>query len=76
MSPDWKNHIESDPNILHGKPCFRNSRIPVSLILGYLATGATADTIVLQFPDLSPGDVSAALEYARDLADFDAVALS
>jgi len=74
MQSTWRNRIESDPGILRGKPCFRGTRIPVSLVLGYLATGLDANAIIEQFPDLTPADVAASLEYARDLADYEAVA--
>lgn len=57
--------------MLRGKPCFANTRIPVALVLGYLAAGRRADGVLEQFPDLAEADLSAALEYARDLADFE-----
>jgi hypothetical protein len=37
MAVDWKDYIVSDPEILRGKPCVKGTRIPVSLVLGYLA---------------------------------------
>jgi uncharacterized protein (DUF433 family) len=76
MEPPWKNRIESDPHILRGKPCIKGTRIPVALILGYLAASKSTDQILSEFPDLTAEDVASALEYARDLADFEAVAIS
>ena len=73
MNERWHDQIESDPLILRGKPCFRGTRIPVGLILGYMACGKTAEEITREFPDLTAGHLTAALEYARDLADFEAV---
>jgi uncharacterized protein (DUF433 family) len=73
MSERWQDRIESDPSILRGKPCFRDTRIPVGLILGYMAAGKTPADILGEFPDLTARDLSAALDYARDLADFEAV---
>lgn len=72
MARAWATRILSDPLILRGKPCFRGTRIPVALILGYLATGADAGAISEQFPDVTADDLAAALDYARDLADFEA----
>ena len=67
----WQDRISSDPEILRGKPCIKGTRIPVALVLGYLAAGKTNLEIVAEFPDLSKADISAALDYARDLADFE-----
>ena len=70
----WTESIESNPQILRGKPCIKGTRIPVALILGYLAADRTPEQIVTQFPDLTSADVSACLDFARDLADFEAIA--
>ncbi len=60
MTSDWHHRIESDPLVLRGKPCFRETRIPVGLILGYLAAGKMTKEILAQFPDLEPADIGAA----------------
>ena len=70
---NWREHILSDPQILRGKPCIKGSRIPVVLILGYLAAGRDAAAIQPEFSGLTPADVAASLDYARDLAEFEAV---
>ena len=70
----WPERIESDPQVLRGKPCIKGTRIPVALILGYLAAQRTAGQIIQQYPDLTVADISACLEFARDLADFESVA--
>jgi uncharacterized protein (DUF433 family) len=57
--------------VLKGKPRVRGTRIPVSLILGYLASGASPEEIIEEFPDLTPEDISACLVYARDLSEFE-----
>ena len=74
MNGNWHDRIESDPLILRGKPCIKGTRIPVALILGYVAAGRRVEQIVSEFPDLTADDVAACLHYARDLADFEAVA--
>ncbi len=43
----------SDPEILRGKPRLKGTRIPVSLVLGYLAAGRTFEEIMAEFPDLT-----------------------
>ena len=37
----WRQHIVSTPEVLSGKPRIDGTRIPVALILGYLAAGKT-----------------------------------
>jgi len=32
---NWREYIESTPDVLRGKPGIKGTRIPVSLILGY-----------------------------------------
>ncbi|MCS3648842.1 uncharacterized protein (DUF433 family) [Salinibacter ruber] len=64
MNIEWQDHIESSPEVLKGKPRVKGTRIPVSLILGYLASGASPDEIIEEFPDLTPEDISACLLYA------------
>ncbi len=67
----WNELIVSDPQILRGKPRLKGTRIPVSLVLGYLAAGSTAEQIIAEFPDLTPEQIAACLDYARDLAEFE-----
>jgi uncharacterized protein (DUF433 family) len=71
MKITWKNHIESSPNVLRGKPRIKGTRIPVSLILGYLAAGYNPEQIIAEFPDLNREQIAACLDYARDLAEFE-----
>ena len=70
MPVDWKDHIVSHPEILRGKPHIKGTRIPASLILGYLAAGHTAEEIIAEFPDLTHDQIAACLDYARNLAEF------
>jgi uncharacterized protein (DUF433 family) len=73
MPVEWKSHIVSEPEILRGKPRLKGTRIPVGLVLGYLAAGKTAEDIIAEFPDLTREQIAACLDYARDLAEFEAV---
>ena len=63
----------SDPEILRGKPRIKGTRVPVGLVLGYLAAGKSAAEIVGEFPDLTSEQIAACLDYARELAEFEAV---
>jgi len=73
MPVEWKQHIVSDPEILRGKPRIKGTRIPVGLVLGYLAAGKTSADILAEFPDLTTEQIDACLDYARELAEFEAV---
>ncbi len=72
MPVNWRDHIVSTPDVLHGKPRVKGTRIPVSLILGYLASGMAAEEIIEEFSDLTKEHIAACLDYARDLSDFEA----
>ncbi|MDZ7580352.1 MAG: DUF433 domain-containing protein [Deltaproteobacteria bacterium] len=74
MKAKWKDHIVSTPEVLRGKPRIKGTRIPVSLILGYLAAGDTVEKIMEEFSDLNRQQITACLDYARDLADFEVAA--
>ena len=63
----------SDPEVLRGKPRLKGTRIPVGVVLGYLAAGQSVHEIVAEFPDLTPDQIAACLDYARELAQFEAV---
>ena len=70
----WRDRIVSTPDVLRGKPRLQGTRIPVSLILGYLAGGTSVEDIQKEFPDLEREDVRACLSYARDLSEFEVAA--
>jgi uncharacterized protein (DUF433 family) len=46
---------------------------PASLILGYLAAGSTVEKIIQEFPDLTREQISACLDFARDLSEFETI---
>jgi uncharacterized protein (DUF433 family) len=71
MPINWRDHIVSTADVLRGKPRIKGTRIPVSLILGYLAAGHTAEEIMAEFPDLGKEQIAACLDYARELAEFE-----
>ena len=58
------DRITFDPKIMGGRACIRGMRIPVSVIVGQIAHGATVDEILADYPDLEPEDVRQAISYA------------
>jgi uncharacterized protein (DUF433 family) len=66
-----RNYIESTPDVLKGKPRIKGQRIPVNLILGYLSEGKSQKEIIDEFPDLTPTQIFACLDYARDITEYE-----
>jgi len=64
MPVNWKQLVVSDPEVLRGKPRLKRTRIPVSLVLGYLAAGKTFEEIMAEFPDLTREQIVACLDYS------------
>jgi uncharacterized protein (DUF433 family) len=64
----WQDHIVATPDTLHGWPRFRNTRIPVAVVLDNLAAGASPADLHAEYQTLPKDAVPAALAYAADLA--------
>jgi uncharacterized protein (DUF433 family) len=64
--------ITQDPSILAGQPVIRGTRIPVAVILEYLAHNPDFDELFADYPRLTMDDVKAALEYAQRLVQIEA----
>lgn len=62
------NRITFDPQIMGSRACIRGMRIPVSVIVGQIAHGATVEEVLADYPDLEREDIQQALEYAAWLA--------
>ena len=62
------NRIMVDPEIMHGKPVIKGTRIPVYIVLNLLAGGLRPEEVLKEYPDLTHEDVFACLEYAAELA--------
>lgn len=58
------DRITFDIQIMGGRACIRGMRIPVSVLVGQIAHGATFDEILAGYPDLETADIQQAIEYA------------
>ena len=67
MNPLLK-HLSVDPNICFGKPCIRGTRIWVSLILDFLASGMTIDELLEEYPQLTKESILAAIAYGAEMS--------
>jgi len=65
---DWRKRISVNPNICHGRPCVRGTRIMGSVVLCNLAAGVSRDEIIASYPGLTDADLDASLAYAAELA--------
>jgi uncharacterized protein (DUF433 family) len=64
---NWNDNIESNPNILYGKPVIKGTRIPVELLLEKMSNGQKFQEIIQNYPDLKEDDLYACLAYATSL---------
>jgi uncharacterized protein (DUF433 family) len=61
--------IIQDPAILSGKPVIRGTRIPVDVILEYLAHDPDFDELFADYPRLTMDDVRACFAFAQRLVE-------
>ncbi len=57
--------ITINPEICHGKPCIRNMRWPVEVILDLLGSEMTIQEIIEDHSELEKEDILACINYAR-----------
>ncbi len=67
MHRRWQDRVVIDPDIHHGDPCIKGTRIPVSMIVGSLADGMSTAQIQENYPQLGTEDIYAALAYAAEV---------
>jgi len=61
---DLLDRITVDPSIAGGRPCIRGMRIRVADVLDLLASGASHEEILRDYPYLEAADLQAVLKYA------------
>ncbi|MHB8384526.1 MAG: DUF433 domain-containing protein [Candidatus Binataceae bacterium] len=70
---NWRERIAIEPAIHHGDPCIKGTRVPVSVIVGSIADGDSAEQLLDAYPQLTADDIKAALKFAAEAvnnADF------
>lgn len=63
------DYIAVDPDICHGKPCFKGTRVMVASVLELLEAGQTTEQLIQGYPQLTPQHVEAALHFAAQAID-------
>ena len=66
MGYQWQERVVVSPDLHHGDPCIRGTRIPVATILGSLADGMTSEEIREAYPQLTQVDIQAVLAMRVD----------
>ena len=70
MNADSQLHrITTDAEICGGRPCIRGLRVRVKDILDLLASAASVEEILGDYPYLQREDITAALQYAAAQLD-------
>ncbi len=64
---DWKDHIETDPEICGGRPRVKGTRLTVEFLLGLKAAGWTEVQILENYSQLEDDDLRAVFAFAQDL---------
>lgn len=53
------DRISIDSEICHGKPCIREMRYPVEMLLDLLSSGMSTEEILSDYPSLEVEDIQA-----------------
>lgn len=69
MTMPLLERITIDPDVVHGRPAVRSTRMRVSDLLSMLAAGADETEILEDYPYLTAEDIKACLTYAATQAD-------
>ena len=64
---NWRDHIVADPAVCHGQPCFKGTRVLVSVVLDNLAEGVPIEDLMKSYPSVTDEAVHAAIAYAADM---------
>lgn len=63
---DYRERITIDPERRSGKPCIKGTRMTITDVLEYLASGMSHAEILAEFPYLTEEDIRACLAFAAD----------
>ena len=63
---DYRSRITLEPDKRSGQPCIRGTRMTVTDVLEYLASGMSQQEILKEFPDLTLKDIQACLGIAAN----------
>lgn len=67
MASESESVVHRDPEIMHGAPVFRGTRVEVQSLFDYIEAGDPIDRFLDHFPTVSKEQVVAALAEAASL---------
>jgi uncharacterized protein (DUF433 family) len=73
MKRTMQNYIESNPNVMMGKPVIAGTRITVELILEKLGARETIPELLESYPHLTEESIHACLSFAATALKADVV---
>ena len=59
-------YLVADPEICHGQPTFKGTRVPVHTVLTFLSMGHSIDELLADWPELSHEAIEEAIRLATD----------
>ena len=63
---NWREHIQTDPAVLLGKPVIKGTRLAVDFIIERLANGWTENQLLENYPRLTREDLNAVFAYIHE----------
>ncbi len=63
--------ISINPNVCHGKPVIKGTRVLIGNILGALGSGDSIQDVLEDYPNITRQDVLAAMEFGGELSRFE-----
>lgn len=64
---DWKTHIETNDEVLAGKPTIKGTRLSVEHIINLLAEGWTEQQLIENYPRLTKENLQAVFSYIKEI---------
>lgn len=63
--------VSIKPDVCHGKPVIKGTRVLVASILGALGSGDSVEEVLEDYPNITREDVCAAMDFGAELSRFE-----
>ena len=63
---EWQTYIDSNPQVLLGKPTVKETRLSVDFLLGRFAVGWTKEQVLQNYPTLTDEALKAVFAFTAD----------